>query len=472
MVSKTIILSLLAGLASAQSIDWISQLKNTPVEDVRKYGAVASVGVDSTAAIQAAIDAIASAQGGAVYIPRGDYGIGTINVNQPGLHLIGEGGSGSVRLYARFQSTPGPGIKITANGVTIAHIAVNGQDGTSDPPPVVPTAGFSVDGTGVPGGITKTNFIDVGSEGHFALGAMHLKNAVNNNWYACGFQATSGAVLYLNSDTSAELDNENTFFGTEFHQMSLASTWPVVHVTGTGGHNTLRMYAPLFSANTDAPPIFKLDANTSDYLFSGMKVYTDTGGITPLAAFELAASTTHQNLILDAVVMEPAIPLFSGAGAAPGLQVRAYRGGTTPLAELLVKNKAAGIADTIDCRAAGNGGGDGCKIVLTQDDGAVSATFFTTGGGSLRLKSVNSLSLHTASVGVDANNERIRLDADGTINLLGLTKWGSSAEPTCNVANRGSVVMLQGGGGVADTFRICGKNAAGAFAYQPLATFP
>ena len=49
-----------------------------------------------------------------------------------------------------------------------------------------------------------------------------------------------------------------------------------------------------------------------------------------------------------------------------------------------------------------------------------------------------------------------------------LPQWGTLAEPTCNSANRGKLVMVQGGAGVLDTFRICRKDAADAYAYVSL----
>jgi len=49
-----------------------------------------------------------------------------------------------------------------------------------------------------------------------------------------------------------------------------------------------------------------------------------------------------------------------------------------------------------------------------------------------------------------------------------IPQWGTIAEPTCNSANRGKLVMVQGGAGVQDTFRICRKDAADAYAYVSL----
>lgn len=44
----------------------------------------------------------------------------------------------------------------------------------------------------------------------------------------------------------------------------------------------------------------------------------------------------------------------------------------------------------------------------------------------------------------------------------------SGAEGTCDVTNRGRIVMVQGGLGVADTFRICAKDAANNYAWTAL----
>jgi|GEM_PF-1354811 len=49
-----------------------------------------------------------------------------------------------------------------------------------------------------------------------------------------------------------------------------------------------------------------------------------------------------------------------------------------------------------------------------------------------------------------------------------IPQWGTIAEPTCNSANRGKLVMVQGGAGVQDTFRICAKDAADAYAYRTI----
>lgn len=56
----------------------------------------------------------------------------------------------------------------------------------------------------------------------------------------------------------------------------------------------------------------------------------------------------------------------------------------------------------------------------------------------------------------------------GTVASIQWIQFASDSEPTCNAGNRGKLVMVQGGAGVADTFRICAKNAADAYAWTAL----
>jgi hypothetical protein len=49
-----------------------------------------------------------------------------------------------------------------------------------------------------------------------------------------------------------------------------------------------------------------------------------------------------------------------------------------------------------------------------------------------------------------------------------IATWGSGTEGTCDATTRGQVVMVQGGAGVADTLRICRKDAANAYAWTAL----
>ena len=55
-----------------------------------------------------------------------------------------------------------------------------------------------------------------------------------------------------------------------------------------------------------------------------------------------------------------------------------------------------------------------------------------------------------------------------TIPSEGGLQWSSATEPTCDVARRGTVNYVAGGASVADSFRICRKSGADAFAWVDL----
>lgn len=55
-----------------------------------------------------------------------------------------------------------------------------------------------------------------------------------------------------------------------------------------------------------------------------------------------------------------------------------------------------------------------------------------------------------------------------SISQGGEPTWGSTTEGTCSATLRGQVVMVQGGAGVKDTFRICAKDAADAYAWRTI----
>jgi hypothetical protein len=47
-------------------------------------------------------------------------------------------------------------------------------------------------------------------------------------------------------------------------------------------------------------------------------------------------------------------------------------------------------------------------------------------------------------------------------------QWHNDAEGACDATNRGRVVMVQGGAGVADTYRICAKNVLDIYGWTAL----
>lgn len=61
--------------------------------------------------------------------------------------------------------------------------------------------------------------------------------------------------------------------------------------------------------------------------------------------------------------------------------------------------------------------------------------------------------------------ERARIHADGGFQLI------TNTRPTCNAARRGTAWYVAGGAGVADTYEVCGKDAADSYAWVAAATF-
>jgi hypothetical protein len=83
----------------------------------------------------------------------------------------------------------------------------------------------------------------------------------------------------------------------------------------------------------------------------------------------------------------------------------------------------------------------------------------TTGTSSLTLGVADATYLTLANGGAATFSSSVQATQFICTNL---------AEGTCDVTNRGRVVMVQGGAGVADTFRICAKDALNAYAWTAL----
>ncbi len=109
-----------------------------PIVDVRAYGATNDASTDSTAAIQAAIDAaylnLGNAVGGIVYIPAGIYYVSaTLNITNSRIHIYGAGKNatfitfnpGSAGLPV-FHFNGGAGVLFQDS---ISDLSINGQGG-------------------------------------------------------------------------------------------------------------------------------------------------------------------------------------------------------------------------------------------------------------------------------------------------------------------------------------------------------
>ena len=106
----------------------------------------------------------------------------------------------------------------------------------------------------------------------------------------------------------------------------------------------------------------------------------------------------------------------------------------------------------------GSNGYTGPRAALGFNNGASRHSIQNNAGGGMIIMAETA---DPIVIGV-GNLEGLRVS---TSNVL---QFASVAEPTCNAANRGSVVYVAGGAGVLDTFRICRKDAADVYAYATL----
>lgn len=100
-----------------------AELSGSDVFDVTDFGAVADPDIDSTAAIQAAIDAAYENGGGVVYLPPGVYGIASSD------YLPGK--SGSLYLQSNVYMK-GAGMEYASNGGVEPSSSIRLVDGSSD----------------------------------------------------------------------------------------------------------------------------------------------------------------------------------------------------------------------------------------------------------------------------------------------------------------------------------------------------
>lgn len=146
------------------------------------------------------------------------------------------------------------------------------------------------------------------------------------------------------------------------------------------------------------------------------------------------------------------------------LRFNSTGGGGFPFLEVDANNVDIGQSlhaqyDITFYNADGTGSGD--VVAIYSDTNALFGPF--TGGGPY--------------VGIvrdpaDALGDEILSIANNSIQPRDLRVrrqvYANGTEPACNSTNRGYLVVVQGGAGVADTVRICTKDAADAYAYRSL----
>lgn len=214
--------------------------------------------------------------------------------------------------------------------------------------------------------------------------------------------------------------------------------------------------------------LFVRDEGSNTYsVGNGQVLVPDGGASTPVYSFTSDPDTGFRRTSSGVVqfVANGAASLLLGASTlsfgSVGAEVILARQGTanlglggtasaTPIAQTLSVQNASGtnIAGTTWTLAGPLGTGNAAigTIVMT-------AASVVQASGATAHTPVTHLTIGAGKIGIDATNG---------------AQWGSGAEPTCNSTNRGFVVLVQAGAGVADTFRVCSKDAGDAYAYRAL----
>lgn len=153
---------------------------------------------------------------------------------------------------------------------------------------------------------------------------------------------------------------------------------------------------------------------------------------------------------------------------------------TTGVTQLFVR---AGAGQNQALTAWQDNAGDAITSVLANgavwrlSAGAVKVALDTDvelhSGGRIRFFNDPNIFGATADAGVSRSAAGMLEVNNGTAGTFRDLKLRSlivtdQTEPTCDSTTRGVVVMDQGGSGVADTFRVCRKDAADAYAWVPL----
>jgi hypothetical protein len=109
-------------------------------------------------------------------------------------------------------------------------------------------------------------------------------------------------------------------------------------------------------------------------------------------------------------------------------------------------------------------------FTATGPSAALNSSTNTAGSPSIILRAITNRTAADVKLVSIRNNTT---DEKAFFDILGLLRLnaGNAAKPTCNADNRGRVYYLDGAAGVADTYEICGKDAADVYAWKAIVTF-
>lgn len=203
--------------------------------NVKDFGAVGDGATDDQAAIQAAIDAAATAGGGCVVFPGDVYLIGgTLNINnQDNVALFGHGPGSIIR--ANFSNAAIVTIAGTSDGVEIAHLQFQGAGGSG----TTTALGISVASTvGDTAGEVPVNIHDCVFSGNADGTGLNVgveclgQRGIVNNCYFQRHYGTNSCGVRLNTGSDFRVTNNHMLM---VDAASGRAQYGIANPAGTGG---------------------------------------------------------------------------------------------------------------------------------------------------------------------------------------------------------------------------------------------
>lgn len=224
---RLLFLLVVAALVSpAQQVDWVRQVRNRPIYDVRNYGTAAiSLGVvDALSAIQAAVDAANAAGGGYVIAPLGNYKVSAKINLKAGVHFFGSGRAATTITMNSNATDHVFDIAANAYRVSIRDLSIQGY--------TAKTAGYAVNSAVCSYCIVENVNIDSIPNGIYSDTWVASKI---QEVYVTAPEPSTGIGLYVTSSVTPAADT-NDFIVDHFWIDGGAGTQPLagIRVQSTG----------------------------------------------------------------------------------------------------------------------------------------------------------------------------------------------------------------------------------------------
>lgn len=232
----------------------------------------------------------------------------------------------------------------------------------------------------------------------------------------------------------------------EYHYCTALNTWTVASGTAfVGGSGTINTLPKFTAATILGDSVFKDDGTIATITQNGVIPFTSVAAGAVVNTLYLSTGKVGMGGI-------PSVKLHVGVGAS----TFNYAGVNVTTVASIEGSNAFGTALSILGKAVGANAAASSALYLGNENGeALGGMQYTWATAILGLRAGGAMRATLDQNGVFAATQHV---------------WANAAEGTCDAAaaNRGRVTMVQGAAGVADTFRVCSKDAADAYAFRAL----